>query len=242
MEKINPDNKYLMIQKLCPFSLNNKAIAFLQTGRECAAMECFELGLATLRDQFLASDGNLSAGLTSKDIPRPFRDIDEDDLSYDQRIWVRGVAVPAPRCVNHEPGVVVMYDRALFVQCHHFHAKPEVLSAIILFNMGLMHHIRGSHGVTKFLEDAYHLYQISLCILDRNDAFDVDPLLYLALRNNMAHISSSLSMAEKMLEELCALQDTIASECDYVDEEDLQIFYVNVLCGLSAIPTVAPAA
>jgi hypothetical protein len=165
-------------------------------------------------------------------------------------IWVNGVPVPMEKWVDRVAGFIELYDRALLIHTcnfHHGQQHPEVVSTILLYNLGLVHHIRGLHYcggfvTNKFLKDAYCLYEISFCILKRNNAANVDPLLYLALLNNMAHIATGLSLTDRLYDELDAMCSIIQCESDFLEDEDLAIFCVNAMCGSSMIARVAPAA
>jgi hypothetical protein len=252
---------------LYPASLNNKAIVYLQHGREHEAIELLEIGLAYLRDQFhTSSTGTLSTSGSStledkmihcesstrkNEMEEVLQGVDKP---CDPVVWVTGVPLPMETCVERVTGFIEMYDRALLIDAYsniqqqqHRPKLQEVISAILLYNLGLMHHIRGLHPhggcvSDKFLADAYHLYEISLSILERNDAADVDPLLYLALLNNMAHIATGLSLTNKLYDELDAMRSIIQRESDFVKDEDLQIFCVNAMCFSSTLVHIAPAA
>jgi len=115
-----------------------------------------------------------------------------------------------------------LFDRALTItptspadDDYYDEAHNTVTSAIIMYNMGLVHHTRGmSRGKTKYLTKALQLYQMSLHMIQRvtggvhdtsNDAAAETAItipevtvLILANLNNLAQIHSHLCLNDKM--------------------------------------------
>jgi hypothetical protein len=190
-------------------------------------MELLQLGLAVLRDHFLSDQGTCC--LDNHEAT--------EHLDPIKQKFVRGI--PLQLQCNEE--FLSFYDRALYVENAHC-LQLEVLSSIILYNMGLMHHIRGlSNGQSDFLDQAYRLYRISADVLEKNESVEVNPLLLLALFNNMAHIAATLLRAGEMQSSLQNVKSVLFNDGYCIDEEDFEIFQSNTLCYTAEF-TGAPAA
>jgi hypothetical protein len=215
----------------CPASINNCAVSCLKVGRADKAMEFLQLGLAILRKQFLSKEAPL----------RRYTDTSQDTCQDGQpcisTCFLSGARLFLPR----DACILELYDRALIIDSTDIR-QPEVLSAVILYNMGFMHQTHGlTHGNTELLARAHRFYQISLDVLEKNDIIEVDPLLYLALFNNAAHIGASLCQVETMRQCIEAVRNIMETDGDLIDEEDYEFFYTNTICCAPAA-TLAPAA
>jgi hypothetical protein len=190
-------------------------------------MGLLENGLSDLRDQFL-SKGDRSA---------QFSDI----INKPTPTFLSGIPI-RPHC--HDKGLLALYDRALiFDECVSKDQSPQVLSAVIIYNMGLMHHIQGINlGLSKFFSRAYKFYQISLDVLEKDGLYEkIDPLICLALFNNMAHAAAHLFRTDDMRQSFDAMRNILITDGDYLDDQDYDIFYINSMC-CPTIPNLAPAA
>lgn len=233
-------------------ALNNSAIMYLQAGRSQEAMELLQIALSKLRDQFLESpDSELD---DSCDESEPTQDTDEDDLMMKCE---QDVVEPCTKSINlvssisfvmqHDTSFLKFYDRALLVDTSDSCHDHELLSAVILFNMALLHHSRGvACCKTDCLVRASRLYQIALDILQRQFDYSTNYLLLMAIFNNLAHIDSHLFRIEEMKSSLEEIRSILMSEV--IDEEfslsedDYSIFFMNAMFGNEKELTVAPAA
>jgi hypothetical protein len=193
-------------------------------------MEVLQIGLATLRDHFLSN----------RRIGCLHHEATTEHLDPTRQTMIRGI----PLQVQCSEELLRLYDRAFcFVESANCCLPLEVFTAIILYNMGLMHHIRGlTHGQSHFLDQAYRFYQISADVLDKkNESVRVNPLFLLALFNNMAHIAATLLRADEMQSSLRTVQSVLVNDGYCIDEEDFEIFRNNTICYTAEF-TTAPAA
>jgi tetratricopeptide (TPR) repeat protein len=238
--------------------INNSAVAFAQSGRSQEAMELFQLALSNLRDQF--SRGASSApnfedtvdnnSTHAMDCYHHHRFESQEPASASCAALNLFASVPKIQ-IPQDQSFLALYDRALLVDpssgCNN-EASDAAVSAVILFNMALLHHFRGlTGGQTDFLDRASRLYRIALDILQKhNDNTNI--LLVLALYNNLAHIDSHLFRVEDMKHSLGQMQDILstddsANECILpFDEDDYLIFSMNAMLGNEREFTLAPAA
>jgi tetratricopeptide (TPR) repeat protein len=237
-----------------PVEINNSAVAFAQSGRSQEAMELFQLALSNLRDQF-------SRGASSA--PSHFEDVDnnsthaldhhrklEEPASSTSCVALNLFASVPKIQIPQDQSFLALYDRALLVDpssdyCNN-EASDTAVSAVILFNMALLHHFRGLGGQTEFLDRASRLYRIALDILQKHND-DTNILLVLALLNNLAHIDSHLFRVEDMKHSLGQMRDILSTddsddECIPFDEDDYLIFSMNAMLGNEREFTLAPAA
>jgi hypothetical protein len=222
--------------------LNNSAVAYLQAGRPAEAMELLQIGLSHLRDQFVEKRGRQLEQAPSRD-----QDDDDDAMVEEYNLPYKPTYVSAVSSIpvfwQQDVSSLTLYDRALLVDTAL--EGDEILSSVILYNMGLLHHNRGlESGVSNFLHRGYRLYQISLDILTRQNSAS-DPLLLMALFNNMAHVASNLFQVNEMRAALGHIR-TILSGMGHrpqLDEDDYAIFYANTfMFGQREEFMVAPAA
>ena len=233
--------------------LNNSAIAYLQSGRAEEAMVLLQIALSKLRDQFVERRDPESER-TGEDTP-----IEEDDDDQSMKSDDESDPCPKPTSsisvfssvpvwIQQDTSCLTFYDRALLVDINTPFEDNELLSAVILFNMALLHHSRGlEFGKSDFLERASHLYQIALDILQKQKSANGNYLIIMALLNNMAHIDSHLFRMEDMtdsLEHMCKIlsADDIVNDDLLIDEDDYVIFFMNAMIGKEKEFTIAPAA
>jgi tetratricopeptide (TPR) repeat protein len=238
-------------------SLNNSAVMYLQAGRLHEAMELFQIALSKLRDQFVEHQESDWEGNQS-DCEKPIDQGDDEDqyMECEQDIseifskpsMSISVFSSVPVWMPQDTSFLTFYDRALLVDintpCH----DRELLSAVILFNMALLHHSRGiTCGKTDCLERASRLYQIALDVLQKQIEHSTNYLLLMAIFNNMAHIDSHLFRMEEMKGSLKAMfniltSDDIDDDEFALEEDDYTIFFMNAIFGNEKELTVAPAA
>ena len=71
-----------------------------------------------------------------------------------------------PVAMQQDVALLTLYDRALHVDTFSPCQDKGILSAVILFNMALLHHFKGlEDGKTDFLQKANRLYHFALSIL-----------------------------------------------------------------------------
>ena len=233
--------------------LNNSAIAYLQTGRADEAMMLLQIALANLRDQFVERRDRDGEG-PCEDKPIEEDDVDQSMDSEDKlepcskQASSISVFGSVPFWIQQDASFLTLYDRALLVDTDIPCEDDELLSAVILFNMALLHHSAGLQcGKSDFLERASRLYQIALNILQKQHDPNANYLLLMALFNNIAHIDSHLFRMEDMKDSLEQMRniltaDDIDDEDLPIEEDDYVIFFMNAMFGKEKEFTVAPAA
>mmetsp|Transcript_30158 Transcript_30158/g.44569 ORF Transcript_30158/g.44569 Transcript_30158/m.44569 type:complete len:265 (-) Transcript_30158:549-1343(-) len=114
-------------------------------------------------------------------------------------------------------------------------------SAVIMFNLALVHHWRGMHfGLTSLLPKALKLYEMSFSLIQNGAAFETEHIV-LGLLNNMGQINHELTdyqEAERCFKELKEMLTAGASQV--VDGPDVQGFLMNIM--FLEAPQLAPAA
>ena len=236
-------------------SLNNSAIMYLQAGKSHEAMELLQIALSKLRDQFMDCEESdwesqcddepieESIGCTHED---PCTKCDQESTEVPTKAL--NVFSSVPVWMPQDTSFLIFYDRALLVDTTVPFHDSELLSAVILFNMALLHHSRGvSYCKTDSLELASRLYRIALDILQKDVDRGSSYLLLMAIFNNLAHIDSHLFRIEEMKKSLEEVRTIILSEvidddeCA-LDEDDYAIFFMNSMFGNEKELAVAPAA
>lgn len=219
-----------MASTISTAQLNNSAIALLHSGRTQEAMEALQVALSTLRDQFkgVAEPRGMGSCSTGKGA-----------------ISVLGSASMRKQ---HGASFLEFYDRGLLVDTTARCEDETLLSAVILFNMALLHHARGLEvGKSEFLERASCLYHIAVGIIQQQDVNATTDLILLALLNNMAHVDSYLCRLDDMKDSLEQMREILSTEfidcdADPINEDDYIIFSLNVMFGTTKELSVAPAA
>jgi tetratricopeptide (TPR) repeat protein len=236
-------------------SLNNSAIMYLQAGKSHEAMELLQIALSKLRDQFMESEESDWDSQCDDDEPI------QESIERNDDQWMKcnqeSTEVPSkafnvfssiPVWMPQDTSFLIFYDRALLVDTNSPCHDSELLSAVILFNMALLHHSRGvSYCKTDSLELASRLYRIALDILQKEVDLGSNYLLLMAIFNNLAHIDSHLFRMEEMkksLEEIrtILMSDVIDADDISLDEDDYAIFFMNSMFGNEKELAVAPAA
>lgn len=149
----------------------------------------------------------------------------------------------------HPPqSCIEIFSHALVVS-HAEEDRQELVCAVVLYNMGLVHHLvgladPGQKGERK-LENALLLYELALRLLHASQTeLDAEvKILALALENNLAHLHSlkfSMDEAQRSLHEV---RNLLASRKypTALDEEEYKVFFLNTLWG-KQMTAFAPAA
>lgn len=129
-----------------------------------------------------------------------------------------------------------MYNRALVLSedqddCALLVTYQHRTSAIILYNLALVHHNIGVHlGVSAALPHALKLYEMAMETVDRGASFvDVQKLL-LALLNNMGNIHTHLFHFEHTERCLNSLRVVLAASAQTSTmDDDYVFFFLNAL-------------
>jgi tetratricopeptide (TPR) repeat protein len=234
-------------------NLNNSAAIFLQIERPNDAMRALRRAALALQEAAITS----SIKSTTPMGPDSTR---QQGMFIIRPVEMHLKQTPSgstPRDETLQP----IYDRALTVSnsCQ----DDEVISATVLYNMALLHHLRGlDQGKSVSLDKALHLYQAALAILARCDLLESTSsiitchhsinLLHLALLNNSAQIYLQLFQRQDLDESISymryILDDTINSSpcCREENEEDDGDFYsffvMSVMICSGDLLNIAPAA
>jgi len=113
-------------------------------------------------------------------------------------------------------------------------------SAVIMFNLALVHHWRGMHfGVTSLLPKALKLYEMSFSLLQNGATFETHHLI-LALLNNMGQIHHELTNYREAEECFRNLKQLLAQGNGRVEGPEVQGFLMNIM--FLEAPGMAPAA
>lgn len=227
-------------RKIPSIELNNTAIAYWQSGRSQEAMEIFQVALSNLRDD--CNESETDERTSAMDISTSQSDGTTKSCSDEINS-----CVSVPVLMKQDTCFLTCYNRAVFLDADCVSLKDTVLPAVILFNIGLLHHSRGVESDNmSLLEHASRLYRMSLQLLRKQANEGNNLLLFLALFNNLAHIDSiffrmddmklSLNRMEVMLSENDSVSDPST------DEEDFVIFSMNIMFGDQKEYLLAPAA
>ena len=167
-----------------------------------------------------------------------------------------------------DPSLMGVFDRALCVTNDDDMEHRELVTAVLMFNLGLVHHARGiSRGRSKYLNKALNLYKMALRVIQNiqeqlaqdHEAHGITPecirsvshvsLLLLALLNNMTQIYSQFFRLEKMQHYLQHMRWLLSEDHELaaqylLTDDDFAWFCTNVMCldtaGIGHV--VAPAA
>jgi hypothetical protein len=222
--------------------LNNDGILLLRQNKAKAALSCFTEGLSTVHqlvmDQF---DGTLCS--TSKDpikgkrssilsIPL-FKVCNDFDSQSGSSSWT-GESF-------------AFYNRA-FTLSSCIGTSP--LTAILLFNSGLAHHVmamQGTYNPSKKLQQALRCYKYALNVIRSMAPSSTKENLYvltLALLNNMGHVYFCFSWAKEVhscRDHLDALLEDFLSHI--LSDEDADFFYFEKMYREQGyVYSAAPAA
>jgi tetratricopeptide (TPR) repeat protein len=146
-----------------------------------------------------------------------------------------------------------LYNRALVLS---YKAEREEVAAVVLFNLALIHHIRGiSLRMSGHLENALKLYELAIKILQRHsgsmEELLVDELLVFAIFFNLGHAqallfchaeaSTSFDFLRHVLRK-CDNTNTGSRGTYALQDDDLYFFFFNTMLVHGELLTLAPAA
>jgi tetratricopeptide (TPR) repeat protein len=245
------DNMNAAATSLPSLELNNVAVAFVQSGRTQEAMELFQIALSILRDQFHENpDSDSQQGRDPQSNETTQADsagVVSSSATDAARQGALIVTGGDPVAIHLESTFLAAYDRALVINNESAQLDDLKLSAVILFNMALLHHSRGLRSTNgDSLDRASRLYYFALGILQMHHTPTTNDLLWLALYNNLAHIDSYLLRIDSMkasLEQIrTLLRPHFDEDCNPIEEDDYNLFSVNAMYGRETSFRVAPAA
>lgn len=255
--------------------LNNAAVVLMKKNENRKAATLLKTALAELKRQFPKNQSTAvdklddDARLDSRYSTSPeFSSLLADSFSFsslgetDTDILEDGnesnclrsvqVMIDALLSKSQEAGLLAIYDRGLHLgQQNHI----GVISAVIVYNMALVHHCRGlACGKSKYLVKARQMYKIAfqICsIASKTKQTQGRYLLSLAALNNMTQIDSIMAASNGAMilnlilirEMLCLARDS--QDDAQLDFDDYSWFYTNVavwsLFGSATTRTAAAA-
>jgi tetratricopeptide (TPR) repeat protein len=114
-------------------------------------------------------------------------------------------------------------------------------SAVIMFNLALVHHWRGMHfGLTSLLPKALKLYEMSFSLIQNEAAFETEHIV-LGLLNNMGQLNHELASYQEAARCFKELKEMLtAGASQVVDGPDVQGFLMNIM--FLEAPNLAAAA
>jgi tetratricopeptide (TPR) repeat protein len=247
------DNMNAAARSIPSLELNNVAVAFVQSGRIQEAMELFQIALSILRDQLHGNpDSESQQGQDPQSNETTLADSSgvanvSSSATDAERRGALNLTGSDPVVIHLESTFLAAYDRALVINNESAQLDDLKLSAVILFNMALLHHSRGLRSTNgDSLDRASRLYCFALGILEMHHTPTANDLLWLALYNNLAHIDSYLFRIDSMkasLEQIRTLLRPLFDEdCNPIEEDDYNLFSVNAMYGRETSFKVAPAA
>jgi hypothetical protein len=142
---------------------------------------------------------------------------------------------------------LLSYDQAIVLDTAITYEDDALLLAAVMFNMALLHHSVGLEWKDNGgLERARWLYHLSLELLNDQNNSKSNSFFRLVLLNNIAHIDSCVRCKDAMLVSLAGMHnillETSFGRDRLIDNEDYEIFSLNVLVGQTVIFAFAPAA
>jgi hypothetical protein len=219
-------------------NLNNRGVALLQEGKSKDAFHLLRSALTGAMDQIVNHDSlpcppsqNIQGEQEGhSDLPSSGFETSSASgnltISLDSTPALTNMKVVEKKPFFDESSALTMFDRAFLVDSPG--EDKQLLFGLILYNMALVVHIfaRDSNGISK----ALGLYNASLEIV-RNCAFQPShDLLFMALHNNIAQITSHNCCIEETGRSLHELEQLLSGEQQTsIKQEDYAIFYLNVL-------------
>jgi hypothetical protein len=233
-------------EDLSPCELNNNAVACWCAGYSVEAMTLLQVSLSKLRSKFAESR---DTGPKANDI---------ESAKQGEEFEAGPTVMPCGRIACAEgptagdakdTSFLTMYKQAFLVQVDALSSDDDsALSAVVLFNMALLHHVQClTDGTSEALERANRLYSMAVDIVLVFDSPKGTCLLLLALYNNLAHISSLLFRTDEMIDHLEQMRrilatDGLLEEEKHVNIDDYAIFSLNTMFGSRDDFKVATAA
>ena len=246
-------------------SMNNRAVELLHLGFPGEAIEILRTTLSHLKDSFF--DGTIHAASKTQEVPQSLQQADVsklqdsdsslmdysmsedsedgDNCCFDkQESAIRSVPIPRESNSKGSPfqyeGYMNIYDRAFVLPGDE--ADTELVSAVVLFNMGLINQSRGIQLNKSYcLKRALELYKVSLQMYQRSKSEAFVDTLGLAILNNSAQIYFEMFAFDEMRQCLDCVREIIEESEGDVDE-DYSIFHLNAAVCTSDKLLHAPAA
>lgn len=236
--------------------LNNRGVQFLEAGdhelarisfKEALERTTYLLNLKQEAEDRLGRDAFLEQFSIAQD---PYCCDENGNCSIQSSPEMRNInqpriqRVPISTTLTSRDTGSFIYSHALMLSraCCTSPASDEYChreSAVIMFNLALVHHWRGMHfGVTSLLPKALKLYEMSYSLIQNGATFSHH--LVLALLNNMGQIHHELTQYEAAEHCFKNLKDLLGGSQIYADGDDVQGFLMNIM--FLEAPGMAPAA
>lgn len=235
-------------------AMNNNAVALLQEGNTKEAIVVFKYALRRMREHFATASliesehqacnpvlGDIAAlDLSFSSIDTGCIEDDDDDKCSSEKPLFRAIPVLGFLQPSHETCTAI-YDHAL--QISHEENDRDILTSVILFNLGLIYHSKGIYDCrSRCLSRALSFYQKAFQVLGSEKEAQLG-LLLLAIFNNTAHIFSYLFQLDEMHQCLQCMRDILADLEDIDSDTNLEFFYLNaIVYGARDLFSLAPAA
>lgn len=225
--------------------LNNDGASCLSNGEEDRALVAFKHALIIIQRE-LPPSGVEGDEISGNEAEESSTDADTNSALHGSRkIKLTPVQVECPSLENS-----YVYNRALAVhggQGGKGKKEMNLLSAVIIFNMALLHDLRGIRcKSTKYRVRSLRLYEMCYGLLEEFDRktlhIDTIMLLSIVCLNNMSQVTLSegdFSRCQWMMRTLQSLL-TSQSKSNQLNEHDIRGLMLNVM--MMHPPTSASAA
>ena len=170
-------------------------------------------------------------------------DDDDDDDEYDTMIAIEPLELTQvdPMRGSGQHMVLPLFNRALLVDDSI--AVDEEISVVLLYNLALIHHIKGLYlRRPDIVDKAVNLYELAVSILQKSDKAtnsstkgEVDELLVLALLYNLGQASAHQMKFDKAVCCFAFLRSILKDDDDEedafssLDDSDYSFFFFNVM-------------
>jgi tetratricopeptide (TPR) repeat protein len=228
--------------------LTNEGTRLLVLGREDRAINEFKTALETMREIGLSGRHPKLAAAQPQDWQRAYSSFGAQassllaDISEEQPQYASLVRLSSPpAATGGDHSFFFVYSQALKVNISvgmdHGADMDTLISAIIIFNMALLYHLKGTreqNAASKHHAKSMRLYALSLELLKNqknSSSYHEDVvLLQVACWNNMSHISYEQADVDRALLQLCEVQWLLRMMDDrpsHFTEEDMGRFMLN---------------
>jgi hypothetical protein len=229
--------------------MNHEAIVSLLKGDYSECLSVSRVALKLIQEVLRTAPPSPIADALMEDAS------EQDRYSEENNSRISSVPLPEiPLPCSSTSGAFALFDRALVLDQKEADElqtndvkQSLLLAAIVLYNAGLSHHLRGLLGCdTTELHNALRMYKMASCLLS-SESFNEEPeehLLVLALLNNMGHISSFFFDMDHAWQCLDVMRDCFhqASDSPELSDEDLDFFSMASMLVSSKNLLGAPAA
>jgi len=253
-------------------NMNSQGILFMQESRHAEAIRCFQRGLATLLrmldDPFCAADKVYLSNSNESSLlfqgTANNTSCQNSDQPKNQRVnecLLRSISL-CNDSSSLDDDVFILYRRALhlslecLVDFEHSHSfYSSIFSGILVYNIGLAHHIQGlAKNATSELFSALTYYKMAqnahfLRMEYSGDERYAPALLLLASANNIGHVHASFrdfEATDAYVNEARGLLSSLvlyhAFSKDSLTDEEYQVFFLNTYFFHDASLSPAPAA